>query len=291
MKRILSLLVAIALFFLNVTQAGAQGISIVVTPGQIMQGEPFMIQIQGDATTTEVKNILFDGAAVNVFTYDAIPTAFVGVPLSKKPGDYTVQAILKNGKTIGKTITIGARPNIEKPLGIPAKLGGDTTASAQNLVSTLTKDNKNLANLKTVHHALWSNAFALPLLGSTTITDPYGYTRQTDGFLIAHLGTDFHAVTGTPVMAMNRGIVRKAQFYATYGNTVVIDHGLGLFTFYMHLSKIKVAVGELVTQGQIIGLTGSTGYADGPHLHISVHIQGVSIDPMKFLNLIPLVYP
>ncbi len=285
MKYTILPIVLVGLFFLTVPPVAAQTISIVVTPGQIIQGEPFMIQIQGDAITTDMKKILFDGMVVNVFTYKAIPTAFVGVPLSKKPGGYSLQAIMKNGQTIEKTITIGARQNIEKPLGIPAKLGGNTAASAKNLVSTLTKDNKSLANIKTVNHTLWSNIFTLPLLGTTTITDPYGYTRQTDGYLIAHLGTDFRAVTGTPVMAMNRGIVRKTQFYTTYGNTIVIDHGLGLFTFYMHLSKIKVVVGELVEQGQVIGLSGSTGYADGPHLHVSVRIQGVSIDPMKFMGL------
>ena len=84
---------------------------------------------------------------------------------------------------------------------------------------------------------------------------------------------------------MNRGIVRLAKHFRDYGNTVIIDHGLGLMTFYMHLSKIQVNVGELVRQGHMIGLSGQTGYAAQPHLHLTVRINDVSIDPIKFMAL------
>ena len=85
-------------------------------------------------------------------------------------------------------------------------------------------------------------------------------------------------------MAMNRGVVRIARTGISYGKTIVVDHGLGLQTFYLHLSKIKVNVGELVLPGQIIGLSGQTGYTDAPHLHLSIRLNGVSIDPMKFME-------
>ncbi|MFA6095419.1 MAG: M23 family metallopeptidase, partial [Candidatus Paceibacterota bacterium] len=67
--------------------------------------------------------------------------------------------------------------------------------------------------------------------------------------------------------------------------TIVVDHGLGLMTFYMHLSKIFVNEGELVLPGQVIGLSGDTGYAERPHLHLTVRIGGVSIDPVRFMGL------
>jgi murein DD-endopeptidase MepM/ murein hydrolase activator NlpD len=105
------------------------------------------------------------------------------------------------------------------------------------------------------------------------------------GYSITHKGTDFRAVEGTPVLAMNRGVVRLVQEGRNYGKTVIIDHGLGLQTFYMHLSKINVKVGELVLSGQIIGLSGMTGYAEAAHLHTTVRIGEVSIDPVRFLGL------
>ena len=84
---------------------------------------------------------------------------------------------------------------------------------------------------------------------------------------------------------MNRGIVRMAEETRNYGKTIVIDHGQGLMTMYMHLSKIYVNVGEMVKKSQKIGLSGMTGYVESPHLHISVRINGTSIDPIKFLEL------
>ena len=83
---------------------------------------------------------------------------------------------------------------------------------------------------------------------------------------------------------MNAGVVRIAQKFPTYGNTVVIDHGLGVMTFYMHLSKIKVVKGQAVALGKEIGLSGHTGYAEQPHLHLTIRINGISIDPMKFMT-------
>jgi murein DD-endopeptidase MepM/ murein hydrolase activator NlpD len=83
---------------------------------------------------------------------------------------------------------------------------------------------------------------------------------------------------------MNRGVVRLSKKLNTYGNTVVVDHGLGLMTMYMHLSKREVVEGQLVLRGQEIGKSGQTGYAEMPHLHVSIRIAGISIDPMKFMD-------
>ena len=96
---------------------------------------------------------------------------------------------------------------------------------------------------------------------------------------------DLRAVKGTKVAAMERGVVRLAKTFDVYGKTIVIDHGLGVMTFYMHLSKINVNQGQLVTRGQIIGLSGDTGYAESPHLHITVRINNISVDPIEFLDL------
>lgn len=258
--------------------------TITVFPDKVIQGEPVMVTVNGVSGAAAVRKISFDGGTVGVFLYQRKPTALIGIDLSKKPGIYKVTATLSDGTVLSKNISVGARPKISAPLGIPAKLGGNTPAAATKLVSSLARENQLIYSVRSFAGALWTEAFRFPITGPF-VTDPYGYSRQTVGQSITHKGTDFRAEEGTSVAAMNRGIVRLAQTLPTYGKTVIIDHGLGLFTLYMHLSKIKVNEGELVKVGQAIGLSGQTGYAENPHLHVSVWIGKVSIDPMKFMAL------
>jgi murein DD-endopeptidase MepM/ murein hydrolase activator NlpD len=269
--------IAFALFFLP---GGVFAASLNVSPENPMQGEPVMITV---TATSTVENIYFENKKLGIFTWNGKPTAFYGIDLYKKPAIYKVSAMLSNGELLLKDVPVISRKKIEAPLGIPEKLGGNTQASATELVNTLAKENASLLGLRTGTHAFWKEKFVYPIKNAT-VTDPYGYQRQTGGYSIAHKGTDFRAEEATPVLAMNRGVVRVARYGRNYGNTIVIDHGLGLQTFYMHLSKIKVHIGELVLPGQIIGLSGKTGYAEEPHLHLTLRLNEISIDPMVFLG-------
>ena len=254
-----------------------------VFPQRIIQGEPLEIIVQ-PATLSQIKSISFNGEKLGVFLYKNKPTAFVGIGINQKPAVYTLSAVLSDGTTLERNVIVNERKKIKVAFSIPVKLGGNSTSSQQTLVSTLALENQQLIDLPTSAQALWTNKFLYPL-SHITVTDGYGYIRQTGNYSILHKGTDFQAQEGTPVKAMNRGIVRLAKEFRNYGNTVIIDHGLGLMTFYMHLSKINVTVGELVPQGHVIGLSGQTGYAAQPHLHLTVRINDVSIDPIKFMAL------
>jgi murein DD-endopeptidase MepM/ murein hydrolase activator NlpD len=96
---------------------------------------------------------------------------------------------------------------------------------------------------------------------------------------------DFHAASGTPVHAANSGVVVLARPLYYEGNCVVIDHGLGLYTISMHLSRIDVAEGKHVATGELIGLSGATGRVTGPHLHWAVRWRDTYLDPAKLLRL------
>jgi murein DD-endopeptidase MepM/ murein hydrolase activator NlpD len=250
-----------------------------VSPEKPIQGEPVMISVYATSTVDE---IYFESKKLGVFVWKGMPTAIYGIDLYKTPGTYRITAKLGSGEILEKKIEVVKRPKEEAPLGIPGKLGGNTATSAAKLVSTLTQENASLLGLRTGNHAFWTKPFVFPV-ANPTVTDTYGYQRQTVGYSIAHKGTDFRAVEGTPVLAMNRGVVRLTQNGRNYGNTIILDHGLGLQTFYMHLSKIKVKEGELVLPGQVIGLSGQTGYAERAHLHLTIRLNEVSIDPMKFM--------
>jgi len=131
---------------------------------------------------------------------------------------------------------------------------------------------------------LWSGDFRAPVHASPT--DSFGTRRTFNGELASvHSGMDFRAATGTPVRAGNSGLVVLAQPLYYEGNCVVIDHGLGLFTLSMHLSRIDVHEGDRVIAGQRIGLSGATGRVTGPHLHWAVRWQNAYLDPAKLLRM------
>lgn len=123
------------------------------------------------------------------------------------------------------------------------------------------------------------------------LSSPVAFSRVSSGFAMrfhpvlkqmrAHLGTDFAASTGTPARTVGDGVVTFAGVQNGYGNVVFIKHRGDTETVYAHLSKLLVSRGDKVSQGQTIGLVGSTGWATGPHLHFEVRHNGVQQDPMK----------
>ena len=100
-----------------------------------------------------------------------------------------------------------------------------------------------------------------------------------------HQGLDYAVPSGTPVAAVNNGTVLLARPLYFEGNCVVLDHGQGLLTLYMHLSEIKVTEGEKIERGEEIGLSGGSGRATGPHLHLAVRWQGIYLNPATLLGL------
>ena len=131
---------------------------------------------------------------------------------------------------------------------------------------------------------LWSGDFRAPVKAAPT--DSFGTRRIFNGKLASvHKGMDFRASVGTPVHADNGGVVVLARKMYYEGNCVAIDHGLGLYTISMHLSRIDVREGERVTKGQLIGLSGATGRVTGPHLHWAVRWENAYLDPAKLLRM------
>lgn len=131
---------------------------------------------------------------------------------------------------------------------------------------------------------LWEEEFIWPLEGR--ITTGFGATRYHNGQLAnRHSGIDIAAVEGTPIKAVNRGQVVLARNHLTTGKTIIIDHGWNVFSTYLHSSELKVAEGDVVEQGETIALVGETGFATGPHLHWSMSIGNIFVDPEDFVDL------
>lgn len=254
--------------------------TISIYPEIIYPGDPVFITIN---SSTAPASISLGIKPLKTFQYDGKTHALTPIDFSDRSLKKNISVTFQDGKVATTSLTITQREKIEKPLGIPEKLGGNTPEASKALMSNLANENASLNSVKTASTILWAESFEYPL-SSVFITDDYGYDRKTVGQTIVHKGTDFRARIGTKVLAMNDGIVEVATKYTVYGNTVVIDHGLGVHTLYMHLSSINVKKGDKVKAGDIIGLSGDTGYADAAHLHISVKIDGVSVDPVTFLE-------
>lgn len=135
----------------------------------------------------------------------------------------------------------------------------------------------------------WDKPFTLPM--ESNITSEYGAARTYNGTLKSyHGGTDFRARTPLPIAASNDGIVvmTKERYYA--GNTVIIDHGEGVYSCYFHMSRFDVKVGDYVKRGDILGLTGDTGRITGPHLHFGIMVLGIQTDPLYFITQINALF-
>ena len=264
----------------------ATAVSVSVFPSQtVEQGGVFQVRISDIPRGVYVSSIDFDGNKMQSYSVGTSVRALRGLPLSAKTGSRPLTVTFSNGTKNTTVITVQERikPVYDLP-SIPPSLGGNTPTSQTTLVTTLARENAQLANLFSQKKALWKQPFHPPVV-NPIVTDVFGYSRQGSAITLTHKGTDFRAPLGTPVYAMNRGVVRLSRLFRNYGNTVVVDHGLGVMTFYMHFSRIRVAEGQLVERGQPLGFSGDTGYVSAPHLHLTVRVNGASVDPEAFMRL------
>lgn len=130
----------------------------------------------------------------------------------------------------------------------------------------------------------WKGDWSLPARGR--FSTPFGVRRLRNGKAVGrHRGLDIAAPSGTPVSAPAAGRVVLSGKFKKHGNTVVLDHGQGLTSIYIHLSSFNVRAGQSVSRGARLGRVGTTGASTGPHLHWSVYSQGTPVDPRFFLRL------
>ena len=138
----------------------------------------------------------------------------------------------------------------------------------------------------------WTWPFTIPAPGSV-VTSRFGGNRSYNGgvWKSYHSGTDFRAGLDDLVLAAASGRVAASEFFDVRGNVVIIDHGYGIFSQYAHMSQINVAPGQFVQRGQVIGLAGATGRTNGPHLHFEIIVNGIPVDPIRWLALNPSFVP
>lgn len=258
-------------------------------PAKLVNGSPVLFQVKVPANLDSLNGSWLGHQFP--FTYDAATKSWFalgGVPFDTKPGTYTLE--LTGQPTSGSAlnwkrtfpVAAGVYPKIKVQLAVEKKFT-EPSPEQQAQIAEGVKIKDDYLNRVSPDHE-WEGNFAAPVDAENS--DVFGSQRIFNGVAQRpHLGLDYRVHTGTPVAAMNQGTVLLARFLYFEGNCVVIDHGQGLLTLYFHLSEIKVKEGDAVQRGQIIGLSGGTGRATGPHLHVAVRWQGTYVDPARLLHM------
>jgi murein DD-endopeptidase MepM/ murein hydrolase activator NlpD len=223
------------------------------------------------------------------FFHPADSNAWYGlgaVPLGTVPGSY--ELALRETLPSGRSIEVRKKVRIARAVypKIAAKVAKQFTEPSPDQLKEINadKDIKQQTFASKNPQKLWNGMFVAPV--SASISDVFGTERVFNQEVLSrHQGLDYAVPAGTPVGAINRGTVLLARPLYFEGNCVIIDHGQGLLSLYLHLSEFRTKEGDEVQPLQIIGLSGGSGRATGPHLHLAVRWQGIYLDPATLLKL------
>jgi len=284
--RRLAPLLCVVVLWLGPGRACAQAPAVALNPAVVQAGSPELIRVAAaDAAAVDGEWL---GRKIQFFrgrdgrTWFAL--AGVDVEATAGSSQLRITAHLGSGGVRDLTRSVEIHPAHYRTGSLtvePKFVEPDPEALKQIKIEQALKD-KVFAS--SAPEPLWSAGFRAPVAAPPT--DSFGTRRMFNGKLASiHKGMDFRAAAGTPVRAGNSGVVVLARPLYYEGNCVAIDHGLGLFTLYLHLSRIDVKEGQRVATGDLLGLSGATGRVTGPHLHWGVRWQGAYLDPAKLLRL------
>ncbi len=221
-------------------------------------------------------NVLFNGGTYPMLSAGDHWYRLIGLSTYVEPGGYPVEVVSAQGALATAAAGITEGDFEYESIDLPP--------SSTDLLSDQAAIDAEKATLNAVYAGFtatrsWSGTWRMPADG--VISNAFGLQRSINGGpYYPHSGTDVANDKGTPVYASAAGMVALARPMYLYGNVVVIDHGAGVFTSYNHLDSIVAAEGQLVSQGDLIGYMGETGFVNGPHVHWETVIGGVRTDPM-----------
>jgi murein DD-endopeptidase MepM/ murein hydrolase activator NlpD len=271
---------------LALTRANSQTSAVTLTPAVVLAGSPVLIRVEAPATAKLDGEWL--GRKLEFFRgrdrQAWFALAGVDVEAFSGPSQLKIMVCPAQGAVRDLTRTVQIRPAHYRTGTLT--VAPEFVAPGPEALKQIEAESQLKAKVfaGSAPEPLWAAGFRAPVAAPPT--DSFGTRRIFNGKLASiHKGMDFRAPLGTPVEAGNSGVVVLARPLYYEGNCVIIDHGLGLFTLSMHLSRIDVQEGQRVANGQRLGLSGSTGRVTGPHLHWAVRWQGAYLDPAKLLRL------
>lgn len=261
--------------------------SVSWVPARPVNGSPVLFRVRSSVKLSSLSGKWIDHDVF--FSFDPKSKTWYGLAgasLETRPGKYalTLTGETASGKPVSwqKSVIVRKGKYRQIAVSVPKQFTEPDPEQLKEIKEEQTLKHETFAHSGPEQE--WMGNFLPPV--AAQISGVFGTARVFNGETQSvHQGLDFAVPTGTHVDALNRGTVILARPLFFEGGCVVIDHGQGLMTIYMHLSKIEVKEGEEVSRKQEIGLSGGTGRATGPHLHIAVRWQGIYLDPATLLKL------
>lgn len=272
------------LAFASASSAGALRVRVV--PPAPRQGDVAVVLLGGAQGARQVEGSL-GGRSLAFFAYGEGWAALVGIDIEVRPGrtPWRIGVVDAGGagRQLRGHVAVKQRRFPVQRLTLPrgmVELDPDTERRAEGEAARL----RALYETATPER-LWRGPFTRPVSGDGP-GEGFGARRIINGLpRMPHTGLDYSAAQGTPVVAANRGRVALVGDFFFPGRLVALDHGLGLYTLYMHLDRAEVTEGALVQRGETIGLVGASGRATGPHLHFAALARTARVDPAALLGL------
>jgi murein DD-endopeptidase MepM/ murein hydrolase activator NlpD len=258
-----------------------------VLPREVKQGDVFLMRVSGPASLKSVFGELRGERFLMASRgRDGAYEGLLGIDLNTRPATYEIKVVAtdEGGRVYSNLLGL----KVEK-----GEFGTQRLSLPSSMVDLDTKTfervNKEAKRLRALFQGfqeerLWSGDFLRPVPGE--LTTVFGTRRIINGRpRSAHTGVDLQGEEGTPVLACNNGVVVLVDHLFFSGKSVILDHGLGLYSMYFHLSEALVSEGDRVGTGAMLGRVGSTGRSTGPHLHWGIIIRGARVDPLSLLRL------
>lgn len=261
--------------------------SVRCQPAIIVNGAPVLFLVNPSARLATLSGTWLDHEVS--FGFDKITKKWFGLAgasLETHPGTYTLalKATMASGREVSfqRKVTVRSAKYPSIAVTVAKKFTEPSPEQLRQINQDQAVKQENFRSVDPERE--WSGRFRPPV--NAAISDVFGTRRTFNGKVQSmHQGLDYAVPSGTPVSALNAGTVLLARPLYFEGNCVVLDHGQGLLTLYLHLSEFKVKEGERVERGQEIGLSGGTGRATGPHLHVAVRWQGIYLNPATLMKL------
>ncbi len=283
-----ALLMTLALLSLvPLVDSQAQGVLFIqLEPGELQQGRTGLLRVM-PPRPIDAAEISYEGRRIPLYpSVDGDWVGFIPAGMNSTRGEnrFTVYTYRDGAEAYPPqtqvfNIVWGSffYQDIELPFALSDLLDPDLNAREE-------------ATLRSAHRRItpekyWQGNLQPPVVG--LLISEFGGIRNYNGGVYEgrHTGADYRAGTGEPAMASGHGRVVFADFLPIRGNHVIIDHGLGVFTGYSHLSEIMVIPGQWVMVGDMLGTVGTTGRSQGAHMHMELAVYGVWVDPPQFMSL------
>jgi hypothetical protein len=268
-------------------EASPRRVAIEYSARALAPGEAVLLTFTGPAALTSVRGTAF-GQSFTAYPGATPATwhALTGIDLAVRPGPASVEveARFADGReaTARLPLKVAAKTFATRRLNVAPEFVTPRPAEQARIERERLLLNRVLSAVSPRH--LWDDGFGRPVDGD--VISVFGVRSVFNGEARApHRGIDFRGATGTPVLAPARGVVVLAEPLYFSGSTVILDHGLGVFSMLAHLSRLDVKPGSLVLRGDLVGAVGATGRVTGPHLHWTLRIGTAAVDPLSVLAI------